>query len=417
MKQVSTKIARDEAVILEVVRRFGPLSRVDIQKLTQLRPNTISDLVRKLVRQRRLLEAGRRSGNPLGRKQVLLRLNPDFGFILGLEFDAEWVTVSVLDLSPSVRALVRRPTAVGQGREGTLEQLLACSGEMLRQAGIEPQSLLGIGISDPGLIDSRNGISLSTSTMEFWRDVPLEQIFEKKFGVPCLLEGNARTRAMAERLLGAGELAEDMIYVDYGAGIGAGIISQGMLLRGSRDCAGEFGHMHVLEGGPPCQCGSFGCLEALASAPSVAAQARKAILEGGRSDILALAGGNAENVTGWHVLQAARSGDKLGAALVENLGECLGLGLASLVNLLNPQMIVLHRSLEVAGPALLDHIARVVRRQALRRSTELLDFRYSQFQEEGGVLGAALLILEKAFEIPALRPPQFLVDADMVYQA
>jgi glucokinase len=127
-----------------------------------------------------------------------------------------------------------------------------------------------------------------------------------------------------------------------------------------------------------------------------------------------LAGGHAENVTGWHVLEAARNGDKLGATLVHNLGEHLGLGIASLVNLFNPQMVVLHRSLEIAGPALLDHIARVVRRKALRRSSELLEFRYSQFQKEGGVLGVALMILEKTFEIPALRPPQFLVDAEVL---
>ncbi len=410
MKHVSTKTDRDRAVVMEVVRRFGPLSRVDIQKLTRLRPTTVSELVRHLLQERRLREVGRRSGKPLGRKQVLLQVDPEYGLVLGLEFDSEAVVAAVLDLEPSVRALVRERARLEEGQPGLVEQMLACSRRALSEAGLERRKLLGIGVSDPGLIDSRHGISLICSTLEFWKDVPLKRIFEDSLGAPCLLESNARARTLAERLRGAGAMSENMVYVDYGAGIGAGIVSQGTLLRGWLESAGEFGHTHVMQDGPPCRCGSFGCLEAVAGAPALAARARKAIQEGSGSEILALAGGQAGAITGWHVLEAASRADKLALALVEDLGERLGLGIANLVNLLNPELVVLDRRLEMAGSALLEQIVRVVKRQALRRCSDRLTFRYGEFREEGGVLGAALMVVDELFEIPALKPPRYLID-------
>jgi len=411
MKHVSTKKERDKAVILEVVRRFGPASRVEIQKLTRLRPTTISDLVRDLLREGKLLEAGR-SDNPTGRKQILLRLNEEYGAVLGLEFDAESVVAAVLDLHPVIRSLVRERTIVDRGRDGLVEQLLACAQKALDEGGVRKESLLGIGVADPGLIDSRNGISLSSSTLEFWRDVPLKRIFEARFGVECSLESNTRARTIAERIRGAGQMADDMIYVDYGAGIGAGIVCRGTVLRGHQESAGEFGHTHIREDGPSCKCGSFGCLEAIAGAPAIAGRARRAVLEGTNSEVLTLAGRDPANITGWHVLQAAAMGDKMCLAIVEDLGEHLGLGLANLVNLMNPELVVLDRRLELAGPSLLEHLVRVVKRQALCHSTERLVFRYGQFQDEGGVLGAALRVVDGVFEIPALKPPQFLIEAE-----
>jgi predicted NBD/HSP70 family sugar kinase len=407
MKQVTTKKERDKAVILEVVRQAGPMSRMEIQRVTRLRPTSVSGLVRELLGEGRLLEAGR-SDNPMGRKQILLRLNQEYGYVLGVEFTAELVIAAALDLGLTVRSLVREPTALERGREGLVQQLLACGQRALDDAGVQRDLLLGIGVADPGLIDSRRGISLVSSTMEFWKNVPLKQVFEERFGADCFLESDTRARTRAERTCGVG--ADDMVYVEYSAGIGAGLVCRGVLLSGFLESAGEFGHTHMVVDGPPCNCGSFGCLEALAGAPAIAARARKAIVEGSSSEVLRLAGGDLAGITAWKVLEAARNGDKMCLAIVEDLGEYLGLGIANLVNLLNPELVVLDPRLELAGPGLLDHIVRVVRRQALRHSTERLVFRYGHLREEAGVLGAALIVVEELFGIPVLKPPQFLLE-------
>jgi len=406
MENGLTKKEHDKAVITAAVRLFGPLSRVDLHRLTHWRPSTISTLVRELLEEGKLREAGT-SNNPLGRKQVLLRINESYGFILGIELDSERVIAAAMDLAPNILAMISQPARTDAGVEGLIKQLRDCAAELIQQQKASGQQLLGIAFADTGLVDTKNGVSVSSSLTEFWQNVPLREIFEEEFKVAFLLESNTRAKAVAERVLGAGEMADDMVYIDYGVGVGAGIFTGGRLLRGSRDTAGELGHTQVAENGPSCKCGSFGCLEALASASAIAMRARKAIGEGSNSKALALAG-EVDKITGWTVLEAARAGDKLCTSLMEDAENYLGLAIANLVNLFNPSVVVLSKRFELGGLALTDRIARIVRRQALPHATENLAFRMGKFGDDAAVLGAGLLVLESLFEIPALKPAKFL---------
>jgi predicted NBD/HSP70 family sugar kinase len=186
-----------------------------------------------------------------------------------------------------------------------------------------------------------------------------------------------------------------MFYIEYGRGIGAGIVVGGKVLEGHRRSSGEFGHTHVIENGPACTCGSFGCLEAIAGASALEAKVRKAIQEGATSRLMELVDGDLNKITPWAALKAASMGDKTCDMIVEEIGKYLGLGVANLVNLFNPKLIVLDERLELAGPVLLEQIIRIVKRQA---------------GAEAGVLGAGLLVVEKLFEIPALKPPRFMIE-------
>jgi predicted NBD/HSP70 family sugar kinase len=409
VKHVSSQKARDAAVVADVVRRFGPLSRVDIHQLTNLRPGTISQLVRELLKQGRFEEAGP-SDNPMGRKQIRLRFNEEYESIVGIEFDAEMVAAAVMDLHPRIKAIVKEDTRLSTGIDGLVNQLLSCTRKTIKQSHVRSGSLLGIVLADPGLVDSREGVSVLSSTIDFWKGVPLKKIFEKEFGVPFVLESNTRARTVAERTLGAGEMADDMIYLDYGAGIGLGIYTEGKLFRGRKECACEFGHTRVVEGGPACKCGSFGCLEAVAGAPAIGTRIRKAVIEGAHSRVLEQVGGDPANITGWSVFEAAKLGDRLCSQVMENVAHYLGLGLGNLVNLFNPAVVVLDQRLELAGQGFLDQMIRIVKRQALQRSTEDLEFRFSRLGSEAGVLGVAILLLERLFEIPVLKPPRFMIE-------
>jgi len=410
MKHVNAIRVRDKHVLVAVVRRFGPISRARIHEVTRIRRSTTSRLVRELLEEKRLVEAGR-FNNSMGRKQVLLRLNEEYRFVGGIEFDDETIRVGIMDLRPRIRYTLNEPTEAGGGKDALVRQLLACTRKALQQAKLRPQLLLGIGIADPGLVDSRKGVTVTSSTLDSWRDVPLRELFEKEFHVPVLVEAKTRAKTVAERMLGAGEMLDNMIYVDYGTGIGAGIILDGKLLYGQSCAAGEFGHTHLMEDGPVCKCGSYGCLEAVVGARAVEARVRKAIAEGGHSQALALAGGDLNAITGWTVFRAAQQGDKLCSSAVAEVAAYLGLGLANLVNLFNPSVVLLDHRLELAGPGLLDQIVQVVRRQALTYSTQNVAFRFARLQDEAGVLGVGLMVLEKHFEIPMLKPPRFLVEA------
>jgi glucokinase len=286
-----------------------------------------------------------------------------------------------------------------------------CTRRLLKRSKLDKSDLIGLGIADPGLVDARHGITLTSTTIDFWKDIHLKDIFEKEFGIPVLVESKTRARAIAERVLGVGEMVSDMIYVDYGAGIGAGLILEGRLVRGHGWSAGEFGHTHIVQDGPACNCGSFGCLEALIGANAVESKVRKAISEGGRSSVTASADGDEGKITIWKILTAAAQGDKICLAIAEQIQNYLGLGLANLANLFNPSMIVLDRRLSLAGDNLLDQIARVIRRQALSQATEDLSVQYARLGNDAGVLGLALMILEMHFEIPALKLPKFMIES------
>ena len=417
MRHVATMRERDKGIILDVVRRFGPLSRVEIHELTQLRPASISLLTRELIRERKVREAGL-SDNPTGRKQILLQLNEEAGIIIAVDFDAESVMAAPLDCRPSLRGpIIKEATNLREGLEGLMRQLFSCARQAISAPGIDPSRVLGIGVGDPGLVDRREGLTVLSSTIDFWKDVRLGSRFEAEFGLPCVVENSTRTRAVAERMLGAGDRSDDMIFVEYGWGIGTGIISGGRTLQGSRWSAGEFGHTHITESGPPCSCGSFGCLEAVAGIGALETRMRDAIRQGGYSQCLAMAGGEVDQVNGWQVLAAARQGDKMSIALVEELGTHLGLGLANMVNLFNPSLVVLDRRLAVLGDLLLDQITRIVRRQALAHSTEQLQFRFAALGSEVGLLGAGLVMLDSLLEVPALKPPLFLLDRSLQAKA
>lgn len=413
MKHVNGMPERDKHVIEAVVRRFGPLSRSRIHELTGVRSSATSVLVRELIDEGRLRETGRAPNRKrTGRKEVLLSLNEDYRHIAAVEFDEETVTAGVLNLRPAIRAVVSEPANTREGAEGLAGQLVRCTRKALAEAGLKAGALMGVGVADPGLVDSRRGVTVLSSTIDFWNQAPLKSLFEREFGVPAVVESKTRAKAMAERVLGAGGMRENLVYVDYGVGIGAGLILDGKLLHGETGAAGEFGHTLAVRGGPACKCGSYGCLEAVAGARAVEGRMRRAIAEGGSSLALAAAGGNPERITAWMVLEAASKGDKIAANIMAEVAGHLGLGLANLVNLFNPSAVVLDSRLKAGGQELLDEVKTAVRRQALAYSTKRIAIRFAELGSGAGILGLALIFLERHFEIPVLRPPRFMIEAE-----
>jgi len=390
------KSQRDKHLIEALVYQQGPISRVGIHALTNLRRSTISLLTRQLLTEGKLIEAGP-SDNPLGRKQILLQLNRKFGFLVGVEFDDEQVTAGVMDLQPSVTRVISEATDLSHGKEGLLRQLQSAVRRVVVASRLPWGKLLGIGIADPGLVDTRRGVTTSSSTIDFWNDVPLTATFEKEFKVPVLVESKTRAKAISEQMLGVGQREPNMIYLDYGTGIGAGVIVDGKLLYGHNCGVGEVGHTNMVRSGPTCKCGSNGCLEAVAGAGAVENRTRKALSEGVSSRLLAMAQEDPSRITVWLVLEAARAGDKMCWNIVAEIAEEIGVAMANLVNLFNPAMIVFDQRLSGTGDEFLNLISRVVKSNALAGSASGLSLRFATLGREAGLLGVGLQILERQF--------------------
>lgn len=413
MRYVSSQRDRDKGVILNVVRNFGPISRVEIHRLTQIRMSTISLITKDLIAESLLTEDGF-SDNPTGRKQILLKINEHEGFILGIEFDADEVTVAILNLEPRIQHLSKEPTVRDGGTLGLVDQLKSCARRTLEAAGLETSQLRGIGIADLGPVNRKAGVSVMSSQLDFWRNVPLARLMEEEFNVPVYIDNATRCRGNAERLLGAGESDDDMVYIEYGAGIGSALFAGGRPIEGHRTSSGEFGHTRVAGEDIPCKCGSFGCLEAVAGAQALAARFREIAVEGVHSSALDLVAGNRASITGWHVLEAARQGDKISSVIVEEMMRYLAMGIGNVVNLLDPARVVLDSRLAACGPEFLDQLRRAIRMQALSHITSDLVVCYGKLREEAGVLGAGLLVLEVLFAIPELKPPRYLVEQNVM---
>lgn len=403
MKPVTKKGEHDKRVIEAIVRNCGPISQIGLYELTHLRRSTISSITRKLLSERRLLEFGK-SSNSRGRKQVLLQSNNEFGSIVAVQFDDEKVIAGAMDLVPAILHQVSEPTCLTKGQSGLISQLQSCVQRVITESGLDHTRLIGIGIADPGLVDSRHGVTLTSTTIDFWRQVPLKRIFEETFSVPVVVESKTRSKTLAEQMLGAGEKQRDLIYVDYGTGIGAGMIVDGRLLYGTNCGVGEMGHINIFGNTTVCKCGSVGCLEAITGSYAVERQVRKALIEGAASEVVALAGGDTEKITTWLIFQAACAGDKLCMHITSEVADYIGAGVASLVNLFNPSVVVLDQRLGLAGQQMLDQISRIVKANALADYTSNLAIRYGVLGEEAGIVGTGLAVLTKYFEVPALSP-------------
>jgi predicted NBD/HSP70 family sugar kinase len=396
MKNAPRKSHQDKHEIEVLVRERGPISRVGIYEQTKLRRSTISLLTRELLAEGHLIEAGR-FDNPIGRKQVLLQINPNFGFLAGVEFDDKQMTAGLMDLQPMVLSTFTEATVLEHGQQGLIDQILAAIRRTIQSSGRPVSELIGIGIADPGLVNTRSGVTASCSTIDFWSDVPLQAVIEQEFKVPTLVESKTRAKTIAERMLGGGEKQPNMIYVEYGTGIGSGVVVDGRLLYG-QDCgAGEIGHTNIVRGGPTCKCGSNGCLEAVAGAKAIEANARKALSEGASSRVLAMAQGDPAQITSGMVFEAAAAGDKLCSNILSEISEDLAIAIGNLVNLFNPSVIVLDRRLQLMGDEFLTQLARNIRSHALSASAQSLLVHFAHLDRDAGLLGVGLGVLEKHF--------------------
>ena len=265
--------------------------------------------------------------------------------------------------------------------------------ETISQAGLEQKSISAIGVSCGGPLDTKTGIVYSPPNLPGWDAFPLKARLESEFKVAATIENDANASALAEYRFGGGREYDAILYMTMSTGIGGGIVINGKVYHGANDSAGEVGHQILLPDGPLCGCGKRGCLEALCSGPAIARRAKEAIQKESHTAILALADGSIEAVKSEHVLNAARQGDALALKLVDETAYYMGWGLANLVNVLNPDIILLGTIAIAAGDLLLDPIRKTVATFAMARPAEAVKIMPAQLGESLGDLAAIALVV------------------------
>ena len=283
-------------------------------------------------------------------------------------------------------AVRRERTCAELGPAHVVDRVGAMFGDVAKE--VEPGSVVGIGAGAPGPVDRKAGLLLETPNLG-WRNVPVRDLIWEATGLPVVLDNDANCAAYGEWWQGAGRGAERLVGLTLGTGIGGGIVIGGEIYRGASDAAGEVGHTSVDLSGRPCACGSRGCVEAYASGPGIAARAAEGLEDGSHSALLAVAAGGNGRITAATVCRAAAAGDAHASRVLAETARILAVTVANLVNLLNPDVIVLAGGVTAAGEHLFGPLGREVRRRAFPASVAACRIVPAALPDAAGMVGAA----------------------------
>lgn len=313
-------------------------------------------------------------------------------YVIGIDLGGTNLKVALLDLNGHIREKVSFPTR--QGKEAVLQQIIESLEEVIKRAKVKRSAILGLGLGTPGLVDSIQGLVRGFTNIKGWRNVPLKEYMESNTGFPAYIDNDVNLMALGELRCGAGQGARNMVCLTLGTGVGGGIIIEGRLYRGSTLSAGELGHIPVNVHGPRCACGGYGCLERYVGNAYIVERAVKAI-QGGRGNLIKkLVEGDLKAITPRIIFRAARQGDKLAEEIWEETGRYIGIALAGVINLLNPEIIVVGGGVAQAGKLLFGSIRRTVKERAMNLPAKKVKIVPAKLGEEAGLIGAGMLVKE-----------------------
>jgi predicted NBD/HSP70 family sugar kinase/biotin operon repressor len=359
-----------------------PRSRQDLSQSTGLSPASVSNVIRELIDEGIVIEAGSVNSDG-GRPRVLLQMNSGYGYVIGVDVGETRIRVELFDLTMTELAKADFPLDPREhGVEVVVDRILAGLTAVLAGAGVDSSAILGVGIGVPGVVEQGPEVLVHGQTYG-WDAVPLQRLLRTGTDLPLHIDNGAKTMGQAELWFGAGRGAQHAVVGLIGSGVGASIISHGSTHRGSTSSAGEWGHTTVMVGGRACRCGSYGCLEAYVGA--------EAILE---RYGLALPGNDQESALAALIDKATTSA--AAADVLDQTVLYLGAGIADLINLFNPERIILGGWAGLLlGAQWLPEIREAARRHSLRHPFAETSIELCRLGPDAVALGAATLPVER----------------------
>lgn len=383
--------------VVDLMRSTGGLSRSDLARQLGYSRATITGLVKDLI-DRTIIREIADAESTGGRPARILDFNASFAYVIGVDMGATSVDIALADFRGELLLRHRESIDVKQGPDPVLDRVAAIMQDLIQQAKIPNDKVRSIGIGVPGPVDFLNGVLSMPPIMPGWERYPIRTKIQETFPLATVVVDNdVNVMALGELRSGVGKGVDNFIFVKVGTGIGAGIIVDGGIYRGSNGCAGDIGHIQADRNGPICHCGNVGCVEAMASGSALARQAMQAA-QSGRSPILAeyLAAG-VTSLTAEHIGMAAHAGDKVAMELIKTSGTLIGEVLAGVVNFFNPSLILIGGGVANIGTQFLSTIRRGILSRSLPLSTQHLRIDYSPMGEDAGVIGAVALAIEHIF--------------------
>lgn len=388
----------NKLLTLNKIRADEPTSRAQIAKETRLTPPTIGHIVKELIDEGIVRESDQATSHR-GRKPTMLMINKEAFFIIGVDAGPKTINCILTDLSGKV---IERSTFAMQ-RSVSNESFMATMKKGI-QAVIENTSvssnIAGIGIAMHGVVDVDAGISVIAPNLNL-KNVPLKAELEKAFGLTVKVENDARAMALGESWFGKHGNLNNMLAINIGHGVGAGIILNGKLYHGAMDIAGEIGHMMIDPNGDICECGNRGCLQTLITGNAIGRRASKEVKPIPaqlKKETKYSTEGLKNELSGEEVYRLAVSGDKHYKAVLEETGKMIGMGLTNLIHVINPELIVLGGGVTKSKEFLFPQVQQSIEKHSLTSEAKQTKVVISDFGDDATLLGAVSLILVELFD-------------------
>ena len=314
-------------------------------------------------------------------------------WIVGVDVGGTNIVVGLVPVEGGeVRAFHTRPTESKRGPDfvvGRIVEMVEHSiAQVLESDGGTREDVLGVGIGSPGPLDCATGVVINTPNLG-WHDFPIRDLVGGAVRLPATLDNDANCATYGEWWLGAGRGTRSLVGFTLGTGIGGGIVLNGEIYHGVSDAAGEIGHMTIDSTGRKCNCGNYGCLEAYASGPAIALRAVEGIEAGESTILVELVRGDLEAITAATVYEGVVRGDAYATGVMKDTAKFLGTGIANIINILNPDMVVISGGVTRAGDHLFEPLRAEVRRRAFKSAEERCRIVAAEMPDRAGVVGAA----------------------------
>ena len=372
----------NKSLVLDKIKYNSPISRASVASQVGLNKGTVSSLVNDLLEEHLIYESGPGESSG-GRRPVMLLFNEKAGYSIGIDLGVNYLLGVLTDLNGNIHT-EKQITFKNLNYEEIEIKLFETIEYLLKSTPESPHGVIGIGVGVPGIVDKDDNILLAPNLN--WRNINLKEVLEERYSLPIIIETEAYAGAYGEKYFGAGKDFENVIYVSAGIGIGVGLILNDSLYKGSNGFSGELGHMTIQAGGAKCRCGNEGCWELYASEQALVRQAENLDIPSDMQDLEGL-------------VKLADSGNDEIIALFEQTGDYLGIGINNIINIFNPQQVIIGNRLAYSEKWLKDSLNKRISNQALWFQQNDLQIDFSELSTRSTALGVAAFSIENFLSV------------------
>lgn len=391
------------SVIMNQLRKKAPISRARLAQVTGLNKTTVSSLVEELLQRQLVQDVGVVTEKKKGHLATMLDLNPAAGFIVGCEIGVDFILVVCTNFTPEIIWRHEEHTDPTVGRDAILARARALLNDAVQRGYQQYDTLLGIGVGVSALIDQSAGTMLFAPNLKWTEPFPIRAMLQEWFPqAPVIVDNEANIAALGEHYFGVAQDHDEVLYISAGVGLGGGIVHAGRIFSGVTGVSAEFGHMTMDRQGELCSCGSYGCWETQVSQRALFHHIQKSFEQGDKGVLFELTDQGRDPLTVPMIVDAARAGDAVARAALEKIGTDLGVGIAALVNALNPELVVCGGILSLAGEFLMPAAIRELEQRALRWNREAATVVLAKHGFDAAAMGGVAAVYETILTQPNL---------------